>query len=494
MDTKKTVQQLAIASIKREVRVPKEVLAMLQMMGCPIPENMKEIETDVVHSDEVRQIVIPKSMTKLEASKELEAQHKNEEQLIDTVVQFEGWNWKDVLVAIRRVTEHTFGWIKGREVHTFFGIIKPTEIDIVVDIVGGKPVTERAFYNNFDITAWEAAKAEVSIGRGQAMITINAKRKYAGEITQYFNLIREQLETGSIYRGRNIVVSKDADENIDFEIIENKGSDMIVLNSGTQLVIDNFVTGSLEDGGKRTFLFTGSYGNGKTEIAMKVGRIAVAEHGMSFFYVKDANLFEDLLVQSKKYQPCIIFLEDLDEISSGEERDNRMNSILNTLDGVQTKGNNLTTIFTTNHPERINSALRRPGRIDLIIPFTNPDEEARGKIMIAYFGELRGFDSLDIKGLAEFLPDAQGAVIAEICKRAVKLASKAGMITSDHVIASTESMAFQLQMMQDTSNVSNEYEQFFRMFGKFISPEFLEKLQTTQISKNVRKIKETLGA
>lgn len=240
-----------------------------------------------------------------------------------------------------------------------------------------------------------------------------------------------------------------------------------VLNEATQLVIDNFVTGVLADLGKRTFLFTGNYGNGKTEVAMQVGRIAVREHNMSFFYVKDASVFEQLLVQSKKYQPAIIFLEDIDEIGSGEQRDARMNSILNTLDGVQTKGNNLITIFTTNHPKRINSAMRRPGRIDLVVQFENPDKVATKKIMQTYFGSIEGSDKLDYDKLAAAMPNAQGAVIAEICKRGVKLASRSNHIDDGMVLACIESIKFQIELMDETPDAVNEYQKFFEKLAEF---------------------------
>lgn len=463
--TEAATEAPAKAVITRDIKLPKEFIMLMKASGVVIPGNVKEIETDVVTSDSVKQIVIPKGMSKLDAAEELRKQHQNEEQKIDIRADFPGWNWKDVLVAIRRTTESTFGWINGRTDYTWFGPKKPTEIDIVVDMKNGSPVIEKAFFNGFNVGPWEDANATVGVMYSEVSIVINAKRKYNHEVTEYFNAIRAELENNSIYRGRSIVVQKDRNNNLEFEIIENKANDIIILNHGTQLVIDNFVLGALPDGGKRTFLFTGNYGNGKTEIASRVGRIAVQEHGQSFFYVKDSDLFEQLLIQSKKYQPCIIFLEDIDEIASGEQRDNAMNSILNTLDGVQTKGNNLITIFTTNHPERINSALRRPGRIDLVVEFMNPDEEAKEIIMRRYFEGINGADNLNYKALAEFIPDVQGAVIAEICKRAVKLSSGKHGITDDLVMASVESMRYQIHLMKGESAAGNKYENFFKQFS-----------------------------
>lgn len=470
-------------AIHRPARVTPEVAQILTAMGIQLPPDLLEIKTEVEKSDDIRQILIPRSMSKLEASEELKRQYQNEEQVINTVCNLEGWNWKDGLVAIKRTTEEIFGWING--VPSWWK--PPTEIEIVVDLdKRGKPVTERAYLNQFILAPWDKATAMVGINMGAAVITITAKRKFADEVTQYFNLIRKRLETSSIYKGRSLVVTNGNSGHVEFEIIDNRPSDKIVLNRNTALVLDNFVYGAMEDVGKRTYLFTGNYGNGKTETAMAVGRYAVRELGMSFFYVKDSDVFETLLIQSKKYQPCVIFLEDIDEIAAGEERDKKINEMLNVLDGVSTKGHNLTTIFTTNHPRRINTAMRRPGRIDLVVQFDNPETEPRKKIMELYFMGLEGSEKLDYDLLETELPVAQGAVIAEICKRSVKLAEREGAINEDTVRACVESMRYQIELMDETPVERNDYEMFFHLLGRFISPEFQSGLEKSQLAAKIR--------
>lgn len=461
---------MANPRLQREVSIPPEFAKLMGMLGIDLPGNIKEISTPTEYSDEAQKIILPKGMDKRVAAKELEAQWKNEESVNSFSAAFEGWNWQDVLIALRRVTEREFGWMNGQ---ADFWTGNPTEIDVVVDVKNGKKVNERAFYGKFQITAWDAANASIGVQRGVAYINIDAKRKFSDVITNYFNLIREQLETASIYRGKSIVVSQKGDS-LDFEIIENKGSEKIVLNRPEQMVIDTFVIDSLGEPGKRCYLFTGGYGTGKTETAMQVGRVAVERHGMSFFYLKDATLFDNLLNQCKKYQPCIVFLEDVDEIASGEQRDSSMNKILNTLDGVQTKGNDLTVIFTTNHPEKINSALRRPGRIDVMIKFENPDNDTKIKIYRMYFENLPGGDSLDYAALANLTPSIQGAVVAEIAKRSVKLASKQGAITHEIVESCIHSMRYQIELMTEHTKETNKSEQFVKLLGDFIAPRVWE--------------------
>lgn len=467
-----------MSTLQREVHINPAIAALLKHIGVDLPDNVKEISTPTEHSDEVQKIIIPKGMDKRDAANELHAQWKNEESENKFSSKFDGWNWQDVLVAIRRVTEREFGWMNGKE---NFWTGSPRQIDIVTDIQQGKISNERAFYGDFQITCWEAARASVSVDDfGTVHIGIQAKRKFSDAITTYFNMIRTQLETASIYRGKSIVVTANGSQ-LAFEIIENKGSDKIVLNKREQLVVDTFIIDSLGEPGKRCYLFAGDYGTGKTETAMRVGREAVQKHGMSFFYLKDARSFDILLNQCKKYQPCIIFLEDVDEIAAGEQRDSAMNKILNTLDGVQTKGNNLTVIFTTNHPEKINSALRRPGRIDVMIKFENPDEEIKQQIYEVYFRGLTGEDLLDYKTLVKKTPDVQGAVIAEIAQRAVKLSKKIGAITDDIVESCIHSMSYQITLMNGTIEKPNKAEQFVNLFREVMANGVWESVRGHQV-------------
>ena len=48
-------------------------------------------------------------MNKIQASKELKRQWEDEETVIDVARMFETWNWKDVLVAVKKAAEQHFG-------------------------------------------------------------------------------------------------------------------------------------------------------------------------------------------------------------------------------------------------------------------------------------------------------------------------------------------------------------------------------------------------
>lgn len=420
----------------------------------------KEITTVVEKSNDVQRIIVPEGMTYLEASRELRAQHDNEEQVIDVIREFEGWEWRDVLVAIKVVSEVKFGWIKGKTIQTFFGEIRPKEIDIITDIKNNIPKTVKCFYGTFNIAAWEGAEADVAVGKKGCSMAIKVKKKYSDQASAYFANIEQHLQSNSIFKGKTVVVQGKRNEmglNYDYTIIENKGGDHIIHNHDTQLALEDYIIGELGESGKKSYLFTGPYGNGKTETAMEIGRIANRDYNMTFFYVKDADLFDEVLNQSKKYQPCIIFVEDIDEIGSSEERDARINKILNTLDGIQTKGNDLTTIFTTNHIDRINPALKRPGRISTILPFKNPTIETSVKIMQKYFAGVPGAETVDFKRMAEKLGDISASVVAETCKKAYGVAVKRGGISDNIFEGAIAAMEYHIQVMKETqTTISDE--------------------------------------
>ena len=417
-----------------------------------VKEKLEEIDkanqAETEYSPKAKKIIIPSSMNKLQAANELERQWNDEENIIEVDREFEGWNWKDVLVAVKKAAERHFGWVQGKTIHTFFGKQRPQEIEVVVDIKNSKKITETCFYGTFQASVWE--NADVKVGPGY--ITAEVKKRYANDVREFFDLVQRILDEESIYRGKSITVTQKqnpwGEVSLDFEVFELKVSDKIVLNEDIESVVSNFVIDDLGDEGKRCFLFSGGYGNAKTETAMRIGKAGINKN-MAYFYCKDAGVFHMLLKQAVNYQPCIVFLEDVDEIGAGEKRDADMNRILNTLDGVQTKGNNLTVIFTTNHETRINPALRRPGRIDLVVKFDNPDKTSVAKIYECYLSPLKGAEKLDYAVLAERTPDCSGAVVAEIAKRAVKLCKKRNTVNDDLVKAAVDSMKHHLALMSD---------------------------------------------
>jgi hypothetical protein len=169
---------------------------------------------------------------------------------------------------------------------------------------------------------------------------------------------------------------------------------------------------------KRGFLFSGPFGTGKSMLARAVALYG-NQQGWAFFHVDDVDDIDAALDLAARYQPAIVFAEDIDRVVSGE-RDSKIDRILNTLDGVAQKNHRIITILTTNDQRAICKALMRTGRIDQTFNIGNPDAQTCVRILRAYGGKLvSGTDD-------EFAPavqplvdrDANASAIHECVKRA----------------------------------------------------------------------------
>jgi AAA+ superfamily predicted ATPase len=453
---------------------PEQLLAVMSHFTLikAFSKDQKGISTEVQESAESQKIILPKGMSLLDASKELKNMHTNLEQEINVDALFEGHDWQDVLYAVKNVSEQEFGWINGVITENWRGDIeRPSEIDILIDVKDGKEITEKCFYGKFRVGAWENAEVDVSVTRsGAVKVNVVAKKKFSKTISEYFQDIRTFIANNSIFRGKTVVVTsktKVFDTGIHFKIIENKASDPIILNRKEQVHLDKFILPTLNMPGKKSYLFIGEYGNGKTATAMSIGRQANS-NATPFFYVKDAALLDRVLVLADKYEPCVIFLEDLDEVASGNERDERINRIINTIDGIETKGRNITVMFTTNHHERINPAMRRPGRLDQVLEFYNPEIATKISILKTYLKDITGSEDIDYNRIATLAGDVNGATVAEMAKRAVSIAKINGYINTEDVEDAVLSMGAQIKFMQGTADMPSKTEQFADIFCDLI--------------------------
>ncbi len=438
----------------------------------------------LVHTSDDLIITIPKTMDKLQAAKELKRQWEEEETRIDVARSFNGWKWQDTLVAVHITAEKYFGWIDVKQ--SFMN--PPTEIQIITDYVNGLPVKRTCFYGEFKVEALDEAVCSIMPSGGIVHISFNIKKKFKKRIEDWFDLIDQHLRANSIYRGKSVSITSEGaqfNDPVNFEIIETRSNPKIVLNPKERSVIEQYCALDLREKGKRTYLFTGGYGNGKTEAAMMLGDQA-KNLGMTFFYVKDSDAFVHLLeIAAKSYSPCLIFMEDIDEVGSGEERTQQINILLNTLDGAATKNKDIKVLFTTNHHNAINPALRRPGRLDLIVRFENPTNETRQEIFRRYFVALEvkkiaGEGTLDYPFISEATPDCSGAFVAEICKRAMRLAELNNGITNEICIAAINTIGDHLAMMNDPVEQGDKLRSAVKTLGAAMIEGSMEQTTVTK--------------
>ena len=129
---------------------------------------------------------------------------------------------------------------------------------------------------------------------------------------------------------------------------------------------------------RRGYLFSGPPGTGKSSLAL-----AMAGHFARPLYTLNLSAMSNDSVLAETFadvpQDAILLLEDIDactaavsreEEDSGKERPRTgptLAGLLNAIDGVASADGRLL-IMTSNHPEKLDPALVRPGRIDLKVP------------------------------------------------------------------------------------------------------------------------------
>lgn len=136
---------------------------------------------------------------------------------------------------------------------------------------------------------------------------------------------------------------------------------------------------------KRNYLFEGRPGTGKTSLIF-----ALASYfSMTVYIIHLGPKVDDSLFMSAingLQNNSILLLEDVDALFVDRKNNDSNKSmvsfsgILNVLDGIGRK-NKLITFMTTNYKNRLDKALRRPGRIDFTMHF---DYSSEGQIKKMY--------------------------------------------------------------------------------------------------------------
>lgn len=181
-------------------------------------------------------------------------------------------------------------------------------------------------------------------------------------------------------------------------------------------------------------LLYGPPGCGKTFLA----RAVAGELGAKFLAVglndvvdmwigrSERNLHE-VFETARRSAPCVLFLDELDALGQKRAnlRNNAMRSTVNQLllelDDVGSSNEGVFVLAATNHPWDVDSALRRPGRLDRTMLVLPPDAEARAHILRHHLAG-RPVGGVNAGKLAKRTDGYSGADLAHVCEVATERA------------------------------------------------------------------------
>lgn len=161
-----------------------------------------------------------------------------------------------------------------------------------------------------------------------------------------------------------------------------------------------------------SMLFYGPAGCGKTFFAEKMAE----EVGIHFIKIVPDDLactwvhgtqqkIGEVFKEAEKHAPTLLFFDEFDAMvprRTGDEAsqhyDSEVNEFLCMLNNAADKG--IYVLAATNHPERIDKAVLRTGRIDELIYVDMPDNEARKSLFALELSKLPKDEGIDLERLA----------------------------------------------------------------------------------------------
>ncbi|MDR3332209.1 MAG: ATP-dependent zinc metalloprotease FtsH [Synergistaceae bacterium] len=189
----------------------------------------------------------------------------------------------------------------------------------------------------------------------------------------------------------------------------------------------------------RGVLLLGSPGTGKTLLA----RAVAGEADVPFFSISGSDFVEmfvgvgaarvrDLFEQARRYQPCIVFIDEIDAVGrqrgaglggGHDEREQTLNQLLVEMDGFEA-GAGIILIAATNRPDILDPALLRPGRFDRQIVVDRPDVNGRLAILKVHVKDKKLAAGINLDVIARRTPGFVGADLANLVNEAALLAGR----------------------------------------------------------------------
>lgn len=436
-----------------------------------------------VHVAEVvrhgEKLTIPVDMEIEGAIKLLYSRQQFENTEVEIRTEIDAFVW-DGALALADVLAEKYGWVQSEIIKKMF---QDDQQPMLITVSTGPGETRQVPWGRFKLAGVdgfvETGYTRTNSGRFNFEVKATIRRKHEREVKDLFEKVRVRVKTHSIYKGKpfSIIFKDDEGESLGlpqprfFDVRDAKKSDLVLPLDVENAIATNIFTPieRIEECRKvglpvkRGALLCGYYGTGKTLTARIVAKLA-QDNNITYVLCPRAEEFNEAVEFARQYQPAVVFCEDIDRTMRGQKRTGKMDQVLNTIDGIESKSTEIIVILTTNDVENVNKAMLRPGRLDAVIEMKRPDAQAVVRLLKLYGGKDLS-KSAKLEEVGKILDGNIPAVIAEVVKRS-KLAqfriSKPGdtdlMIGDEALIESANTMKMQLDLLKETGETHQTFD------------------------------------
>ncbi len=432
-------------------------------------EKLAELGGERINDDELvregSKFIIPASMTARDARRFLKDYIEREESEHRYSRTFRARPW-DGAAALERGMRKLFGTV---------GLPKPT-----LGFFSSTPPELRTINVGVNETLqvpWGQIEAPM-LGEGSFIYTsgfqddeygplfalvIDAPRKYRAVVEGLFKVIEDELSEHSIYRGQAIT-GQDDPEFVDLRTVD---PDKVVYSEHDRVQLEANLWSLLRHTDqhrreglslKRAVVLGGDYGTGKTLTALRTAQIA-NENGWGFIMCRPGrDDIEQAFATARLLQPCVVFVEDVDNLSNSNNSEDHISRVLDLFDGLSSKGTELIAVMTTNHLSKLHKGMFRPGRIDAVIEFKGFDTPAFERFISLTVGRENLDPLVDWDTVAVAMEGYRPAWIAEAAARAKRYSmvqndGTVGTIGTEDLVNAADGLRPQLDLMNEASDV-----------------------------------------
>lgn len=437
----------------------------------------------------------PGTMTPTEGIKALK-RYEEAQNMVFSIFETVHVHFYDGAVAFARALKERFGYAMSRPTPDFFGSNPPQMIHVRC----GPKTTDviQIPFGRFEVPNVEGyVQTSYTMSRGIPVfqITGQVKAKDKKIVMELVKLTIRFSKEQSIYKGQSIILQNNEDGGLNFdeplEFFDPKGHEIPIFNEDTVRLVETAVFAPIMKSAqcrkaniplKRGILLEGPYGTGKSLLARDIASKANG-HDWTFILVTKSEALEYALRFAKMYQPAVVFAEDIDRIT--DNRNDGANSLLNYIDGVVGKNDEIIVCLTTNYAHKIDKSFLRPGRLDAIVSIRPPEGPTVERLIRFYAGDLLD-PKANLTKVGEKLTGNIPAVIREVVERSKlsMLYNDRTSITADDLMIMADSMGGHLEMIANAAEGRGETDPLEAALSRSLAPMF---------EKTVIKVMERFG-